>query len=185
MKDYRNDVERVLFSEEEIAQAIKRISRQIEQHYENSQKTLLLVGVLRGSAVFMADLMKEIKIPLEVDFVRLSSYGKSAVSSGNITIKAGLETKDLENYDVLVIEDIVDTGNTLSWFVSYLKEAGAGDVSVCTLLDKKERREKQVDVRFCGFSIPDEFVIGYGLDYSERYRNMSYIGILKREVYEH
>ena len=133
----------------------------------------------------MADLVKELKVPLELDFMKLSSYGKGAVSTGNIVIKAGLEHETLSDYNVLVVEDIIDTGNTLFWLVDYLKtEKKCHDVRICTLLDKPDRREKPVKSDFCCFSIPDEFVIGYGLDYNELYRDLPYVGVLKREVYE-
>ena len=184
-KNYENSVERILCSERDVKDRVQSIARQIERYYENSDKKLLLLGILKGSVVFMADLMKEIHLPVEVDFMRLSSYGKGAVSSGEIVIKAGLEKPDLSEYNVLIVEDIIDTGNTLFWLVNYLKaEHKCADVKICTLLDKPDRREKDVKADFCCFSIPDEFVIGYGLDYNEMFRNLPYIGILKREVYE-
>ncbi|MBR5528483.1 MAG: hypoxanthine phosphoribosyltransferase [Clostridia bacterium] len=183
--DYENVVERVLCSGEEISERVKSVARDIEKYYADSDKKLLLLGILKGSVVFMADLMKELKLPLEVDFMKLSSYGKGAVSTGNIVIKAGLEKKDLSGYNVLIVEDILDTGNTLYWLVDYLKrEHGAQDIKICTLLDKPDRREKPIFVDFGCFSIPDEFVIGYGLDYNELYRDLPYVGVLKREVYE-
>lgn len=183
--DYEKNVERVLCGEKEIKEQVCRVSREIESYYKDSEKKLLLLGILKGSVVFMADLMKELKLPLEVDFMKLSSYGKSAVSSGNIVVKAGLEHKDLSEYNVLIVEDILDTGNTLYWLLNYLKtELHCGDVKICTLLDKPDRREKPISVDFGCFTIPDEFVIGYGLDYDELYRNLPYVGILKREVYE-
>lgn len=183
--NYENVVEKVLCSTEEISEKVKVISREIEKYYADSEKKLLVLGILKGSVVFMADLMKELHLPIEVDFMRLSSYGKGAVSSGNIVIKAGLEHKDLSEYNVLVVEDILDTGNTLYWLVDYLKkEHKCEDVKICTLLDKPDRREKPIYPDFCCFTIPDEFVIGYGLDYDELYRNLPYVAVLKREVYE-
>ncbi len=183
--NYENAVEKVLCSEEDIKKRVKEIAREIENYYKDSEKKLLFLGILKGSVVFMADLMKEVKLPVEVDFMRLSSYGKSAVSSGEIVIKAGLEKKDLSEYNVLIVEDILDTGNTLFWLVDYLKrEHKAGDVKICTLLDKPDRREKPVSVDFGCFKVPDEFVVGYGLDYNELFRDLPYVGVLKREVYE-
>lgn len=183
--DYENVVEKVLFTTEEISGRVQEIAREIENYYKDSDKKLLLLGILKGSVAFMADLMKAVHLPVEVDFMRLSSYGSAAVSTGNIVIKAGLEHKDLSEYNVLVAEDILDTGNTLYWLVNYLKkEHNCEDVKICTLLDKPERREKPIYADFCCFSIPDEFVIGYGLDYNELYRNLPYVGVLKREVYE-
>lgn len=183
--NYENAVERVLCSKEQIDQRVKEVAKEIENYYKDSDKKFLMLGILKGSVVIMADLMKAINLPLEVDFMRLSSYGKGAVSSGNIVIKAGLEHKDLSDYSVLVVEDIIDTGNTLYWLTEYLKnEMHCSDVKICTLLDKPDRREKPVNVDFCCFTIPDEFVIGYGLDYDEIYRDLPYVGILKREIYE-
>ena len=184
-RNYEKAVERVLCSEEQIKARVAEIAREIEDYYGDSDKKLLLLGILKGSVVFMADLMKAVHLPMEVDFMRLSSYGKSAVSSGEIVIKAGLEKKDLSDYNVLIVEDILDTGNTLFWLVNYLKrEHNAGDIKICTLLDKPDRREKPISVDFGCFKIPDEFVIGYGLDFDELYRDLPYVGILKREYYE-
>ena len=184
-RNYEKAVERVLCSEEQIKARVAEIAREIEDYYGDSDKKLLLLGILKGSVVFMADLMKAVHLPMEVDFMRLSSYGKSAVSSGEIVIKAGLEKKDLSDYNVLIVEDILDTGNTLFWLVDYLKrEHNAGDIKICTLLDKPDRREKPISVDFGCFKIPDEFVIGYGLDFDELYRDLPYVGILKREYYE-
>ena len=184
-RNYEKAVERVLCSEEQIKARVTEIAREIEDYYGDSDKKLLLLGILKGSVVFMADLMKAVHLPMEVDFMRLSSYGKSAVSSGEIVIKAGLEKKDLSDYNVLIVEDILDTGNTLFWLVDYLKrEHNAGDIKICTLLDKPDRREKPISVDFGCFTIPDEFVIGYGLDFDELYRDLPYVGILKREYYE-
>ena len=182
---YEDGVEKILCSEKDIKEQVRRVSREIEDYYRDSPKKLLLLGILKGSVVFMADLMKELKLPLEVDFMKLSSYGKGAVSSGNIVVKAGLERKDLSDYNVLIVEDILDTGNTLYWLLYFLKtQHGCEDVKICTLLDKPDRREKPIQVDFGCFTIPDEFVIGYGLDYNELYRNLPYVGVLKREVYE-
>ena len=184
-RNYEKAVERVLCSEEQIKARVAEIAREIEDYYGDSDKKLLLLGILNGSVVFMADLMKAVHLPMEVDFMRLSSYGKSAVSSGEIVIKAGLEKKDLSDYNVLIVDDILDTGNTLFWLVDYLKrEHNAGDIKICTLLDKPDRREKPISVDFGCFTIPDEFVIGYGLDFDELYRDLPYVGILKREYYE-
>ncbi|MBE6572303.1 MAG: hypoxanthine phosphoribosyltransferase [Ruminococcaceae bacterium] len=183
--NYEKAVERILCSEEQIKKRVAEIAREIENYYGASDKKLLLLGILKGSVVFMADLMKAVRLPMEVEFMRLSSYGKSAVSSGEIVIKAGLEKKDLADYNVLIVEDILDTGNTLFWLVDYLKrEHNAKDIKICTLLDKPDRREKPISVDFGCFTIPDEFVIGYGLDFNELYRDLPYVGILKREYYE-
>ena len=184
-RNYENAVEKILCSEEDIKKRVAEIAVEIENYYGNSDKKLLFLGILKGSITFMADLMKAVRLPLEIDFMRLSSYGKSAVSSGEVAIKIGLDKKDLSEYNVLIIEDILDTGNTLYWLINYLKnEHKASDIKICTLLDKPERRVKPVNVDFCCFAVPDEFVIGYGLDYDELYRDLPYVGVLKREIYE-
>ncbi len=181
---YEADVEKILISEEEIQSAVERIGAEINETYKDSKKTLLLVGILKGSVVFMADLMKHIDRPTAIDFMQASSYGTSTVSCGQVNLRLDLKTADLENYDVLVIEDILDSGRTLSCIMSYLSARGAKSVKLCTLLNKPERRQVEIDVDFNGFNVPDEFVVGYGLDYDEKYRNMPYIGVLKPSVYE-
>ena len=179
----RQDIQRVLITEQELQATVERLAGEIDRHYANSKKPLMMVGILKGSVVFMTDLMRRIKHPLMIDFMQASSYGSSTVSCGNVNLRLDLKCQDLQNYDLLVVEDILDSGNTLSCIMKYLKAKGADDVRLCTLLDKPDRRKVDVTVDFRGIEIPDEFVIGYGLDYNELYRNLPYIGVLDPSVY--
>ncbi len=178
------DVEKILFSEQDIADMVKRIGKQISDDFRDSDKKLLIVCILKGSLIFTADLMREIDIPCEVDFMQASSYGDSAVSSGTVHIRLDLKKQDLKYYNIVIVEDILDTGNTLSSLIEIMKSKGCENVRLCVLLNKPERRIKKIDVDYEGARIPDEFVVGYGLDYNDLYRNLPYVGILKREVYE-
>ncbi len=181
--NYADNIERVLVSEEEIDKAVSRIVSEIERDYKDSGKKLLLVGILKGSVVFMADIMKKLNIPAETDYMKVSSYG-SGTTSGEITLSLALSKKDVSDYSIIVIEDILDTGNTLSWLLDYLKnDIKAKEVKLCVLFNKPDRRKKEIDIDYEGFVIPDEFIVGYGLDYDEMYRNLPYVGILKPEVY--
>ncbi len=184
-KNYpESDIAKVLISEEEINQKVDEIARQIEEAYANSGKKLVLLGILKGSVVFMAELMKRINLPLEIDFMKVSSYGAGTQSSRTVTILLDLKRTDLDISDIIIVEDIVDSGRTLSYLVEYLKLRGAASVKTCTLLDKPSRREVEFTPDFCGFEIPDEFVIGYGLDFAEKYRALPFVGVLKPELYE-
>ena len=176
------DVERVLFSEEELSRRVGEIAAQIDADYVGREP--LLVSVLRGSFVFMADLVRKITLPCTVDFKALSSYGSGSSSSGQVMIIKDL-SEHIEGKDVIVVEDILDSGNTLSYLLEILKARQPASIRLCTLLDKPSRRVKPVELHYSGFSIPDYFVVGYGLDYAERYRNLPYIGVLKPSVYEH
>lgn len=182
--DYEACIDHVLVSEEEIDKAVTRIAGEIEAEYRDSGKKILLLGILKGSVVFMADIMKKLCIPLETDYMKVSSYG-SGTTSGEVKLQLKLAKEDLSDYTVIVIEDILDTGNTLSWLLNYLKtELHAGEVKLCVLFNKPDRRKKQIDIDYEGFVIPDEFIVGYGLDYDEKYRNLPYVGVLKPFVYE-
>ena len=176
------DVERVLFSEEELSRRVGEIAAQIDADYVGREP--LLVSVLRGSFVFMADLVRRITLPCTVDFMAVSSYGTESSSSGQVKIIKDL-SEHIEGRDVIVVEDILDSGNTLSYLLELLKARQPASIRLCTLLDKPSRRVKPVELHYSGFSIPDYFVVGYGLDYAERYRNLPYIGVLKPSVYEH
>lgn len=184
MKTIENDVQRMLISEEQIHEAVKRIAGEIERDFGDSDKKLLFICILKGSLLFMSDLMKEIKLPLDVDFMKVSSYGSGTVSTGQVKIRCDLDTDSLEDYNVIVIEDIVDTGHTLANLLIHLKNRGAQSVKLCTLLDKPSRRTIDVNIDYKGFTIENEFVIGYGLDFNEKYRNLPYVGVLKKEMYE-
>lgn len=175
-------IDRVLVSAEEINGIVERIADEIDRDYEG--KNLLLLGILKGSVVFMGDLMKKLRSPLEIDFMKVSSYGAGTVSSGRINIILDLHRSDLSEKDIVIVEDIIDSGRTLSYLVEYLRISGVKSVKTCTLLDKPSRREVDFTPDYVGAEIPDEFVVGYGLDYAEKYRTLPYIGILKREVYE-
>ena len=178
------DIEKILVSEAEIDEITTRLAKQIDEDYKNSGKRLILLCILKGSIVFMGDLMKKIKLPVEIDCMKVSSYGRGSTTSGTVNIHLDLVRPDLPDCDVLIIEDIIDSGITLSYLVKYLAGKGANSVKTCTLLDKPDRRTVDVAVDYCGFDIPDEFVVGYGLDYAEKYRNLPEIGVLKRSIYE-
>ena len=175
-----NDIQEVLFSESYLAETVQRIGKQISEDYKD--KNLLMISVLKGSVVFMADLMRAITIPCRVDFMSVSSYGSGVKTSGVVKIVKDLDIP-LAGYDLLVVEDILDSGNTLSYLLQLLQARSPASVRLCTLLDKPSRRTKEVELHYSGFTIPDYFVVGYGLDYAEKYRNLPYIGILKPCVY--
>lgn len=175
------DVEKVLLTEEEISQRVKALGEEISKDYEG--KDLVLIGVLKGSVVFLADLARAISIPVSLDFMSCSSYGNSSESSGVVRILKDLD-RSIEGKDVVVVEDIVDTGTTLHYLLGNLRSRKAASVRLATLLNKPERRKADVAVDYNGFNIPDYFVIGYGLDYAEQYRNLPYIGVLKESVYK-
>lgn len=175
------DVERVLLSEEQLSEITKKLGAQISRDYEG--KNLLLVGILKGSVVFMGDLMREITVPCRIDFMAASSYGAGTVSAGTVQIKKELDTKDITGMDLLLVEDILDTGNTLSCVKEILAARNPASIKICTLLDKPERRTANLEADYAGAEIPDAFVVGYGLDYNEQYRTLPYVGILKPSVY--
>ena len=177
------DVDRILVSEKEIDEITTRLAKQIDEDYKDSGKRLILLCILKGSIVFMGDLMKKIKLPVEIDCMKVSSYGRGTDSSGTVNIQLDLVRPDLPECDVLIIEDIVDSGITLSYLVKYLLGKGANSVKTCTLLDKPTRRRVDYTPDYCGTEIPDEFVVGYGLDFDERYRALPYVGVLKPSVY--
>ena len=179
--DYINDVEKVLCSEETICATVKGLGDTISADYKD--KDLVLVGLLKGSVVFISDLMRAITIPCDIDFMDVSSYGSSTVSSGVVNIIKDLNDS-IEGRDVLIVEDILDSGRTLSKVVNILKERSPASIKVCTFLDKPEGRQVEFEADYVGCIIPDEFVIGYGLDYNECYRNLPFVGVLKRSVYE-
>lgn len=168
----------VLLSEEEVDKRIREIADQINKDYEG--KEIHLIGVLRGACFFMCELGKRITVPVTIDFMSVSSYGDGTVSSGNIKIKKELDDS-IEGKHVILIEDIIDSGRTLSNLGPLLKERGAASLKLCTLLDKPDRREVDVFVDYIGFQIPDKFVVGYGLDYAQKYRNLPYIAEVELE----
>lgn len=171
-----DDSIRVLIDEEEVENGIRRMAQQINEDYAG--KVLHLICVLKGGAFFMCELAKRITVPVTMDFMYVSSYGSSTVSSGNIRIKKDLD-ESIEGRDVLIVEDIIDSGRTLKALVELLRTRNPASIEVCTLLDKPERRIVDVDVKYTCFNIPDEFVVGYGLDYDQKYRNLPYIGVVE------
>ncbi len=177
------DVESILLGEEELKSTVAELGAKITEEYRGSDKPLIAVIILKGSLIFAADLIREIDMPLEIEFMKVSSYGAGTKNSGEIKIHLDLNREHLENYNILIIEDIVDSGRTLSRLTKLLQNRNASNVKTCTLLDKPSRREVEFVPDFCGRTIPDEFVVGYGLDYDEKYRNLPVIGILKREIY--
>ena len=185
MKNIMDDVSKILVSEAGIDQLVTRIAKQIDEDYSGDDKNLVLVCILKGSIVFMGDLMKKITVPVEIDCMKVSSYGSGTESTGQIHISLDLIRPDIDKCDLLIIEDIIDSGVTLSHLTKYLKLKGAKSVKTCTLLDKPSRRKVDFTPDYCGVEIPDEFVIGYGLDYAEKYRALPFVGILKPEVYTH
>jgi len=176
-----NDLSSTLLTEEEIHAKIAELARQIEADYAGRE--ILLVGVLRGAVMVMADLARELTIPLEMDWMAVSSYGSGTQSSGVVRILKDLDS-DLHDRNVLIVEDIIDSGLTLSWLRTNLESRGAASVEICALLRKPDAAKVAVDVRYVGFEIPSAFVVGYGLDYAEKYRNLRGIGVLAPHVYQ-
>lgn len=181
MYQMKDDIKQVLITEEQLREKEKQIGKKISEDYEG--KDLLLVGILKGSVPFMADLLKEISIPCKMDFMAVSSYGNSTTTSGVVRILKDLDF-EIEGKHVLIVEDIIDSGITLSYLMEYLKGRKPASLQIACLLDKPDRRKKKIDVKYSGFKVPDYFLVGYGLDYSEKYRNLPYVGILKEEVYK-
>jgi hypoxanthine phosphoribosyltransferase len=180
MKNMKDDILKVLLSEEEIAVKVQEIGAQITKDYQN--KNLLMVSVLKGSVVFMADLMRAVDCHARIDFMSVSSYGNGTKTSGVVKIVKDLDL-NLEGYDLLLVEDILDSGKTLYYLREILKERNPASIRIATLLNKPARREADITPDYSCFEVPDEFVVGYGLDFAEKYRNLPYIGVLKPEVY--
>ena len=176
-----DDILRVLYSEEELEAKCAELGAQISKDYEG--KNLLLVSVLKGAVVFMTDLMRHITVPCSIDFMVVSSYGSGVKTSGVVKIVKDLDA-DLAGKDLLIVEDILDTGMTLHYLKQLLQDRNPNSIRIATLLDKPERRRAAVRADYVGYQVPDEFVVGYGLDYYEKYRNLPYVGILKPEVYK-
>jgi hypoxanthine phosphoribosyltransferase len=175
-----NDIQEVLFDAETIQNKVKELGEQLSQDFEG--RNPLVICVLKGAFIFMADLVKQLSIPVELDFMAVSSYGASTKSSGVVKIIKDLDVT-VEGREVLVVEDIIDSGLTLSYLIDVLERRNAKSVTVVTLFDKPARRTVELEADYKGFSLPDEFIVGYGLDYAEHYRNLPFVGILKPEVY--
>jgi hypoxanthine phosphoribosyltransferase len=178
-----HDIATVLISAEQIQQRVRELGAQISADY-SAEDDLLLVGVLKGCAMFMVDLARAIELPLSLDFIAVASYGASTESSGVVRLIKDLDV-DIAGRNLLIVEDIIDSGLTLDYLRSQLLRRNPASLRICTLLNKPDRRIADVGVDYLGFDIPNEFVVGYGLDYAERYRNLPYVGVLKPEVYTH
>ncbi|MBO5409155.1 MAG: hypoxanthine phosphoribosyltransferase [Clostridia bacterium] len=175
------DVKKILFSKEEIQARIEELGKQISEDYKDA-KSLLVIGILKGSCVFFADLIRQISLPIEIEFMSVSSYQDSSISSGEVKITKDVNTSVTLKH-VLFVEDIIDTGFTMSKVMEMFCERGAASVKLCSLLSKPDRRKVEIPIDYLGFTIPDEFVIGYGLDFAEKYRNLPYVGVLDEKVY--
>lgn len=175
-----NDIEKIFYSEKEIQSVVTQIGRQISVDYRN--KDLLLVSILKGSVLFMTDLMRQIDLPCAIDFMAVSSYVSGTKTSGVVQILKDLSSP-IEGKDVLIVEDILDSGLTLDYVMNLLRTRNPKSLRICTLFDKPSRRQAQIKADYVGFEVPDEFIVGYGLDYNEKYRNLPYIGVLKPSVY--
>ena len=176
------DIEKILVDQESIQRIVGDLGQEVTKYYKNQQDLdLIVIGLLRGSFVFMADLVREIDLPLIVDFMTVSSYGDGTISTGDVKIVMDLD-QSIEGKDVLMVEDIIDTGNTFNKVLHLIKNRNPRSLKICTFLSKPSRRVMDVSIDFCGLEIPDEFVCGYGLDFSQKYRNLPYVGILKPEV---
>ena len=180
MKNLEKDIDKVLITQSMLTHRIRELGKEITKDYDG--KDVVLVGILKGAMPFLCDLMREIDLPLSLDTMCISSYGNDTVSSGKVNIKKDLD-KDVKGKNVIIVEDIVDTGITLSLLGSLLKERGADSVEIAVCLNKKERRQKEVPLKYIGFDVPDEFIVGYGCDYAEKYRNLPDVCTLKSSVY--
>ncbi len=174
------DIDKVLISEEELDKKTSELAKAISEDFAG--KELIMIGILKGGVVFASDLIKKINIPMEIEFMAVSSYGKESETSGVVTLKKDVDTT-LEGKNVIVVEDIVDSGYTMKYLRKLLLDRHAESVKICTLLSKPSRRKVEIDLDYVGFEVPDEFVVGYGLDFDEKYRNLPFVGVLKREVY--
>ncbi len=176
-----DSIKKILLDDETIQKRVKELADQISEDYKDEK--VMFIGILKGSIAFMADLMKAMSIDIQIDFMAVSSYGASTKSTGVVRILKDLDA-DIKDKNILIIEDIIDTGTTLKYLMGYLQSRGPKSIKICSLLDKPDRRKADIKADYIGFNIPDEFVVGYGLDYAEWYRSLPYIGILKEEVYK-
>ena len=180
MKKTYENIERILISKDELSQRVKELSAQITKDFEGEE--VIVVGVLKGSVLFMTDLIREIDLPMDIDFMVVSSYEGSTVSSGNVKIIKDVNI-DVAGKNVIIVEDIIDSGRTMYSLRELFQVRDCKEFKICTLLDKKERRKIEIDADYVGFDVPNEFVVGYGLDYDGKYRNLEDIGVLKPEIY--
>lgn len=180
MNSFNENIQEVLFSQEELSGIVKKLGAKITEDYKD--KKVMVLGVLKGSVIFMADLMRAIDLPIRIEFMSVSSYGTGVTSSGVVRVINDIQV-DITGYHLIIVEDILDSGKTLNHLINHLKSKGAESIEICTLFDKPERREVDVYAKYIGSTIPDAFIVGYGLDYAEIYRNLPYVGVLKPHVY--
>ena len=181
---YAENIDRVLFSEAQLQTRIKELATEISESYEDKTESILVVGLLKGAFLAVADVARALTVPNKIDFLVASSYGgTNTTSTGTVRLKKDLDI-DPANKHILIVEDLIDTGNTLAWVKSYLLTKNCKSVKICCILDKKERREVNLDIDFVGFVCPDEFVVGYGMDFDEEYRTLPFVGVLKPEAYQ-
>ena len=180
LKSMHNDVASVLATQEQISEIVKKLGAKLTEEYAG--RNPLILCILKGAAPFATDLFRAMDCPAEMEFVQISSYGSGTVSGG-LKIKRDVEI-DIAGREIIVVDDILDTGNTLNHFCTYLKSRDCKSVKICVMFDKKERRTVDIEADYVGMVVPDEFIVGYGLDYAEKYRNLPYVGVLKREIYE-
>ena len=183
MKSKEDYIERVLFTDEEISARVTELGAKISDDYKDIDSPLLTVGILNGAAVFFTDLVRKISIPVQFDFLNVSSYDAGTHTSGKVNILKNLDN-DVRDRHILLIEDIIDSGTTMKYLLQYFRDKKAASVKVCALLNKPSRRKVDVAIDYCGFDIPDEFIVGYGLDFAQHYRNLPYLGVLRRSIYE-
>jgi hypoxanthine phosphoribosyltransferase len=176
-----NDIKEVLYNEDELRDKVRQMGAKISKDY--SGKELIIIGVLKGSVIFMSDLLKEITIPCKMDFMAVSSYGNSTETSGVVRILKDLDF-EIQGKDILIVEDIIDSGVTLKYLMKYLSGRKPNSLEIVCLLNKPDRRKVDIDVKYLGYDVPDHFLVGYGLDFAEKYRNLPYVGILKEEIYK-
>ena len=174
------DIKEILYTEEQLASKMQELGKAITKDYAG--KNLLMVSILKGSVMVMADLMRAVDLPLQIDFMNVSSYGVGTATKGSVKILKDLDV-DIKGKDLLIVEDILDSGVTLHNLMNFLKQREPASIEICTLFSKPDRRQVEVDAKYIGYEIPDAFIVGYGLDYAEKYRNLPYVGILKEEVY--
>ncbi|MCR5176597.1 MAG: hypoxanthine phosphoribosyltransferase [Anaerovibrio sp.] len=175
-----NDLESVMFDEKALAKRVSELGQEISKDYKG--KDVLMVGIMKGAVVFFSDLIRQVNLPLGIDFIIASSYGDGTESSGSVNIKKDLEN-DIKGKHVILVEDIIDSGITMKHLMEILWKREPASIRLCALLSKESRRQVPVKIDYCGFDVPDEFLVGYGLDYAEKYRNLPVIGVLKREIY--
>ena len=181
-RNIENDIERILISEEELQAKVKELGEKISEDYAEAKEDVIFIGVLKGCFVFMADLMRHVNLHCSMDFMAVSSYGSGTTSTGAVEIIKDLR-EDIENKHVIFVEDILDSGVTLNYLKQYLQVRNPASIRIATLMDKPARRKADIHADYFGFEVPDAFVVGYGLDYDEQYRNLPYVGVLKPEVY--